>query len=425
MPGRVTTPRIELSRAQILAHRRRVGALDERLPPGPRSLERAAWAGMQDSMPRAALLSIHARVAGTEPSTWEDPSLVQLWGPRFSAYVVAARDRAVFTLGRLPDDTKGRQVAEEIATRLHAFLAGRQMTYGEAGRGLGVHPNRLRYAAPTGTVLMRWEGARQPQIWTVQQPETDPPDARLELARRFIHVFGPTTPAAFAELGRDRSGNGPRSVRGAQRIAGARPNTDWRPVDPERRRAVIPGSPLPRCPGPPAPQRRRLLPPSRSRSRAPGARGRSSPRAMDAARLARRRACRGRGSRNLATCRHARDDPVLASSDARQKRSGGGRGGVFASTRPTRPDRCPLGRLRSSRPIARRSPCRGRSADSASGWGPARWEGVCALRPGPAVPPSGRCRAAVSPSPAIRLRRCRSAADRESRAAPAVRLLVR
>lgn len=73
------------------------------------------------------------------------------------------------------------------------------MTYGEAGHGLGEHPNRLRYAAPTGTVLMRWEGARQPQIWTVQQPETDPPDARLELARRFIHVFGPTTPAAFAE----------------------------------------------------------------------------------------------------------------------------------------------------------------------------------------------------------------------------------
>lgn len=198
MPGRVTTPRIELSRAQILAHRRTVSALDERLPPGPRSLERAAWAGLQDSMPRAALLSIHARVAGTEPSTWEDPSLVQLWGPRFSAYVVAARDRPVFTLGRLPDDTKGRQVAEDIATRLHAFLAGRRMTYGEAGHGLGEHPNRLRYAAPTGTVLMRWEGARQPTIWTVPPPEIDPLDARLELARRFIHVFGPTTQAAFA-----------------------------------------------------------------------------------------------------------------------------------------------------------------------------------------------------------------------------------
>jgi len=195
----VTKPPLELSRAQILAHRRKVGALDERLPPGPVSLERAAWAGLQDSMPRAALLSIHARVAGTEPSTWADPSLVQLWGPRFSAYVVAARDRAVFTLGRLPDDKKGREVAEDVAARLHAFLAGRRMAYGEAGHGLGVPPNRLRYAAPTGTALMRWDGARQPRIWTVPRPDIDPLEARLELARRFAHVFGPTTPAAFAD----------------------------------------------------------------------------------------------------------------------------------------------------------------------------------------------------------------------------------
>ena len=77
--------RLELTRGQILAFRRRVGALDERLPRGPASLRRAAWVGLQDSMPRAALLSIHARVEGTQPSTWEDPTLVQLWGPRYSA----------------------------------------------------------------------------------------------------------------------------------------------------------------------------------------------------------------------------------------------------------------------------------------------------------------------------------------------------
>jgi len=195
----VTTPRLELSRAKLLAHRRRAGTLDERLPPGRSSLERAAWAGLQDSMPRAALLSIHARVAGTEPSTWEDSSLVQVWGPRFSAYVVAARDRAVFTLGRLPADAKGLRRAEDTAARLHAFLDGRRMRYDEAGRGIGVHPNALRYAASTGTVLMRWEGARRPVIWSVPRPEIDPREARLELARRYVHAFGPTTPAAFAK----------------------------------------------------------------------------------------------------------------------------------------------------------------------------------------------------------------------------------
>jgi hypothetical protein len=157
-------------------------------------------------MPRAALLSIHARVKETDPSTWEHPSLVQLWGPRFSAYVVAARDRAAFTLGRLPAGGKSLQVAEEMATRLRAFLDGRTMPYGDAGNGLGVHPNRLRYAAPTGTVLMRWDGARQATIWTAPMPTVAPLEARLELARRYLHVFGPTTGAAFARW----AGIGPR-----------------------------------------------------------------------------------------------------------------------------------------------------------------------------------------------------------------------
>jgi hypothetical protein len=203
---------LKLTRAQILAFRRRVGALDERLPRGKSSLRRAAWAGLQDSMPRAALLSIHARVAGTEPTTWEDPSLVQLWGPRFSAFVVPARDLAVFSLGRFPDDARGRQVAEDLAARLRALLdGGERMTYGQAGRALGVPPNSLRYAATTGTVVMRWEGARQPVIWIVPPPDIDAREARLELTRRYLHVYGPTTPEAFSEW----AGIGPRQGKDA------------------------------------------------------------------------------------------------------------------------------------------------------------------------------------------------------------------
>lgn len=195
----MTGSRLELKREQILGFRRTAGALDERLPPDPGSLRRAAWAGLQDSVPRAALLSLHARVRGTEPDTWEDPSLAQLWGPRFSAYVVAAQDLAVFSLGRLPDDAPGRRRAEDLARRLQAFLAGGTMTYGEAGRGLGVPPNSLRYAAATGTVLIRWDGARQPTVWTVPPPDVDPRDACLELARRYLHVFGPATADGFAQ----------------------------------------------------------------------------------------------------------------------------------------------------------------------------------------------------------------------------------
>ena len=188
---------LDLTRRSILSFRRRVGALDERLPRGRRSLRGVAWAGLQDSMPRAALLSIHARVEGAETTTWEDPSLVQLWGPRYSAYVVAARDVAVFTIGRLPDEAAARQYAQDLAFRLAAVLGGQRMPYGRAGTMLGEHPNALRYAAPTATVLMRWDGARQPVIWSVEAPDVDPHRARLELARRFIHIFGPATPQSF------------------------------------------------------------------------------------------------------------------------------------------------------------------------------------------------------------------------------------
>ncbi len=190
---------LPLTREQILAFRRRVGALDARLPYGAGALRTAAWAGLQDSMPRAAALSIHARVEGAEASTWEDPSLVQVWGPRFSAYAVAAEDRAVFTLGRLPEDAAGRRRAEDMATRLDTFLAGRRMPYGEAGHAIGVDPNALRYGAPTGRIVMRWDGARKPTVWTVPPPDVDPAAARRELARRYLHVFGPATPEAFVQ----------------------------------------------------------------------------------------------------------------------------------------------------------------------------------------------------------------------------------
>jgi hypothetical protein len=195
----MTVERLTLSRAQILAYRRTVGALDERLPAGSASLRRAAWAGLQDSAPRAALLSIHARVDGTEPSTWEDPALVQVWGPRFSAFLVPSEDAAIFTLARLPDSDTKRRSAAELADRLDAFLGGRRLSYAQAGRALGVHPNMLRYAAPTGRVRIRWDGARRPTIWTVPPPDIDPREALLELGRRYLHVFGPSTPTGFGD----------------------------------------------------------------------------------------------------------------------------------------------------------------------------------------------------------------------------------
>ena len=206
----MTGKALELTREQVLAYRRRVQALDERLPKGAASLRRAAWAGLQDSMPRAAVLSIHARVAGTEPETWADPSLVQVWGPRFQVYAVPAGEHALFTLARYPDDARGRRVAEEMAALAARYLGDRTLTDREVAGAHGVG-NAIRYATTTGTILIRWEGARAPKIWTVPRPDGEPAALRLELARRFLHVFGPMRVESFAKW----AGIGARQARDA------------------------------------------------------------------------------------------------------------------------------------------------------------------------------------------------------------------
>ena len=339
----MTTSRLKLTRTQILAFRRHVGALDERLPRGPRSLRRAAWAGLQDSMPRAALLSIHARVAGTEPSTWEDPSLVQLWGPRYSTYVVAARDLAVFSLGRLPDDARGREVAEDLGVRLHALLRGRRMTDREAGKALGNIGNRIRYAATTGTVMIRWEGARAPTVWTVPRPEIDPRAARLELARRYLHVFGPSTPESFAEWAGIGTRHGIAAFDSLSRsLTPVRtPIGDAWILTPDE--ATVRAASRSAA-GARSPERRRLLPSPGSGARAPGPRRRWPPSALDLARLAGRPPRRRRDRRDVAAGGGDGNGPALAPSPACRARGCRDRSGVPAPSR-CRADRRPLGRV--------------------------------------------------------------------------------
>jgi len=226
---------LRLTRRQILAFRRRVGGLDARSPITPESLRRAGWAGLQDSMPRAALLSLHARLDGVEPSTWEDPSLAQLWGPRYSTYVVPAADFALFSLGRLPQEARGRERAERIAGRVHAHLDGRRMTDREVAGALGIG-NGIRYAAPTGTLAIRWEGARAPVVWTVEPAEIEPADACRELARRYLHVFGPTTADSFARwagISRRAAGTAFASLEGSLLRVRAPLGDEWLLADDE------------------------------------------------------------------------------------------------------------------------------------------------------------------------------------------------
>jgi hypothetical protein len=193
-------PLLEVSREQVLGYRRRVQALDQRLPAGPASLRKAAWAGLQDSVPRAALHSLHARVEGVGPEAWEDPALVQVWGPRFTAYVVPANAHAAFTLARMPEKGSLPGRAADYIIRADQHLAGRRLRVDEVASALGIG-NGIRYATLTGRVLIRWNGARQPTIWTVPHPTESPAEALQQLARRYLRVYGPSTVDSFVRWG--------------------------------------------------------------------------------------------------------------------------------------------------------------------------------------------------------------------------------
>lgn len=105
-----------------------------------------------------------------------------------------------------------------MAERLHAHLDGARATNREVGLALGVNPNAFRYAAPKGTVAIRWEGTRAPTIWTVDAADVDPADACRELARRYSTSSGRPRPVgSHAGQGSRGARRPPRSPRWKRR----------------------------------------------------------------------------------------------------------------------------------------------------------------------------------------------------------------
>jgi hypothetical protein len=178
---------IGISAEQALNYRLMVNNLSARLPAG--FYAQAAFAGLQDTAPRDALLGLHARVQACEPDAGEDPSLTQTDSPRRAVYVLPKEDFGVFTVGRLPRDAEARQAVEDEAEQVCRSLAG------QPGRGAGLAGSRAGCA--TGRIVLRWT-ASSLELWEQPRPAIDPEAARLELCRRHVRAFGPTTPAAFA-----------------------------------------------------------------------------------------------------------------------------------------------------------------------------------------------------------------------------------
>lgn len=113
--------------------------------------------------------------------------------------------------------------AESAAEQLEGFLEGSAMTYRAAGEGLGVDPNSLRYAALTGRVRLRWEGAGQPTVWMVDPPAVAADEARVDLLRRYLHVFGPASVESFSKWAGIKA---PEAVQTFDRLSG-----DLHPVE--------------------------------------------------------------------------------------------------------------------------------------------------------------------------------------------------
>ena len=184
-------PRVNVPVEQVLAFRARASHLDAKLAAG--SYAQATHAGLQDSVPRAGLIGLHARMEGVQPSDWDHPSLCQIWFRGGADYIIPRTDIAPFTLGTLPRDPVKRVAIEHSADRVVEFLAGRELKTREVNQGVGFPDHMaIRQTSRSGRVLIRWN-ASTIFAYECERPDVDEEDARLELCRRFLRWFGPQT----------------------------------------------------------------------------------------------------------------------------------------------------------------------------------------------------------------------------------------
>jgi Winged helix DNA-binding domain len=230
---------------QAMAYRVSAHNLHELLP-SDALVEAAAVAGIQDTPPGNAGVALANRVRKLTPDDVEsalhgDRTLLRMLGPRGAPYVVPRGDGVVFGPGALAADEESLQeqlsgswpaieaagfTAQEalgdVLGVLSAVLADAEpRTKGQVSEALhgrlpvdlepwcdvcDVHhvPDQLlRLAGSAGAFVYGWpEGGRQmlmaTDIWLGGGLGGDVRKARLELARRFVHAYGPVAPRHFA-----------------------------------------------------------------------------------------------------------------------------------------------------------------------------------------------------------------------------------
>jgi hypothetical protein len=172
--------------------RLRVSHAVERLP--STAIGEAAWGGLQDSAPRAALVGLLARVDGVSRDSWEHPDLVQIWF-RWADYVVPRAGVGVFTLGAMPRRRRWADALDALADAVIDAVDGERAGSRVVSARLPGLP--IRSSSISGRVHIRWD-ARTVDVIVAERPDLDPDRARLELASRFLHWHGPAGPRHFA-----------------------------------------------------------------------------------------------------------------------------------------------------------------------------------------------------------------------------------
>lgn len=186
----------EVSPERVRYFRARSTHLDARLDAG--SYAKAAWGGLQDSAPRSALLSLHARVKEVDPDAWSHREIVQIWF-RWADYLVPRPDVGVFTTGASPRNPKFAEALDALGRAVEDILDGEEHSSKVVAAKIRGAPSPfvIRSAIVTGRFHIRWD-ARTVTLLPATPSKGSPKAARLELARRFLHCLGPSSAPAFA-----------------------------------------------------------------------------------------------------------------------------------------------------------------------------------------------------------------------------------
>ncbi len=234
-----------VSAEQAVAYRVAAHNLHQMLP-ADGLLDSARVVGVQDTPPGNAGVALANRVAKLTPDDLEgalhdDRTLVRILSMRGAAHLVPRRDVTVFGPGALAGEEESlreqlggswpaieaagwlaREALGSVIGVLTAVLADAEpRTKGQLSEALhdrlptelepwcdvcDVHhvPDQLlRLAGTAGVYVYGWpHGSRQTlmasNIWLNGPLGGDVPEARLELARRFVHAYGPVSPRHLA-----------------------------------------------------------------------------------------------------------------------------------------------------------------------------------------------------------------------------------